>query len=43
MLGHVIFDELLKNGCHIDALGRGCSFEGVVQADFQVDVHSFDS
>ena len=43
MLGDVVLDELLKYGCHIDALRRGRGLEGVVQVDFKVDVHSLDS
>jgi hypothetical protein len=34
MPGHIVLDERLKNGCHIDALGRGRSLEGVVEIDF---------
>ena len=41
MLGYVVLDELLKYGRHIYALRRGCSFKGVVQVDFKVNVHSF--
>jgi hypothetical protein len=40
VLANVSLDELQQYGGHIDALGRGCGLESVVQVDFDVDVHS---
>ena len=34
MLGDIAFDELLKHGRHVDALGRGRGLEGVMKVDF---------
>jgi len=41
MFGDVALDELHQDGRHICALGRGCGLEGIVEADFNVDVHAF--
>ena len=41
MLGNVGLDELLQHDRHVSALGRSCGLEGVMEADFDVDVHSF--
>jgi hypothetical protein len=43
MLGDVAPDELQQYGRHICALGRGCGLEGIVQTNFNVDIHSFES
>ena len=40
MLADVVLDKLHKHGRHICALRRGCGLEGVVETDFDVDVHS---
>ena len=40
MLADVALDKLQQNRRHIRTLGRGCGLEGVVKADFNVDVHS---
>ena len=41
MPGDVALDELQQYGRHICTLGRGCGLEGIVQANFNIDVHSF--
>ena len=41
MLGDVVLDEFHQYGRHINALGRGCGLEGIVQADFNIDIHAF--
>ena len=43
MPGDIVLDELHQNRRHIDALCRGGGLEGVVEADFYVDVHAPDS
>jgi hypothetical protein len=41
MLGNVGLDELLQHDRHVSALGRRCGLKSVVEADFDVDIHSF--
>lgn len=40
MLGDIVLDELHQDRRHIHALGRGGGLEGVVEADFNVDIHA---
>jgi len=41
MLGDVVPDAFHQYCRHIDALGRRCSLKGVVEFDFDVDIHAF--